>query len=294
MTPLSRPAAIAIMVVAPLCWSMAGLATRQVESAGALEMAFWRSLFAAIAVAVICVATGRGTPWKAALSTGWRGLFSGAMWAIMFTAFIVALTLTTTANVLVVMSISPLLTAIAARLFLDEPIRARTWLAIIAASCGLLWMFGAGFEAREPREAWGLLLALTVPIASAANVVSLRKARERVDLIPAVMIGGVMSVLLVLPFALPFTGTGRDIALMAFLGFFQLGLPCMLLVIASRTLQAPEIALLGLLEVVFGPIWVWLGVGEVPATATLTGGAIVLAALAANAVGALPRSRSRP
>jgi drug/metabolite transporter (DMT)-like permease len=76
----------------------------------------------------------------------------------------------------------------------------------------------------------------------------------------------------------------------------------MLIVIASRTLSAPEIALLGLLEVVFGPLWVWLGAGEVPATATLTGGAIVIGALVANALGGLntnarsasPRSRSRP
>jgi drug/metabolite transporter (DMT)-like permease len=282
------------MVIAPLCWSMAGIVTRQVEQAPALELVFWRSLFAAVAVAILCMLTGRGTPWRAAHSAGLRGLFSGAMWTIMFTAFIVALTLTTTANVLVVMSIAPLLTAIAARLFLDEPIHPRTWLAIVAASCGLLWMFGAGFEARGSREALGMLLALAVPFASAANVVSLRQARARVDLVPAVMIGGILSALAVLPFALPFSGTGKDIALMAFLGFFQLGLPCMLIVIASRTLSAPEIALLGLLEVVFGPIWVWLGAGEVPAAATLTGGAIVIGALVANALGGLPRSRSRP
>jgi drug/metabolite transporter (DMT)-like permease len=80
-------------------------------------------------------------------------------------------------------------------------------------------------------------------------------------------------------------------ALLAFLGFFQLALPCMFLVIASRTLLAPEIALLGLLEVVLGPLWAWLGVGEEPAFATLAGGAIVLAALAANELAAM---RSAP
>jgi drug/metabolite transporter (DMT)-like permease len=68
-------------------------------------------------------------------------------------------------------------------------------------------------------------------------------------------------------------------------------LPCMLLVLASRSLLAPEIALLGLLEVVLGPLWVWLGAGEVPAGSTLLGGMIVLAALAANE---LPTLVARP
>lgn len=94
-----------------------------------------------------------------------------------------------------------------------------------------------------------------------------------------------------LPFALPFSASSRDLLLLAFLGFFQLALPCMLLVVASRTLPAPEIALLGLLEVVLGPLWAWLGAGETPAASTLTGGMVVLAALALNELGGLRRER---
>jgi drug/metabolite transporter (DMT)-like permease len=128
----------------------------------------------------------------------------------------------------------------------------------------------------------GMLVALVIPVAAAVNVVTLRASAAKLDLIPAVMLGGALSCLVALPLALPFQASGRDIALLAFLGFFQLGLPCMLLVIASRTLLAPEIALLGLLEVVLGPLWAWLGAGEVPAESTLLGGMIVLGALAAN------------
>jgi drug/metabolite transporter (DMT)-like permease len=101
------------------------------------------------------------------------------------------------------------------------------------------------------------------------------------------MLGGALSCLIALPFALPFSASGRDILLLASLGIFQLGLPCMLLVIASRYLPAPEIALLGLLEVVLGPLWAWLGAGEAPAQATLAGGAVVLIALAGNEIGGL-------
>ena len=85
-----------------------------------------------------------------------------------------------------------------------------------------------------------------------------------------------------LPLALPSIATTGDIALLALLGFAQLGLPCMLLVMAARHLAATEVALLALLEVVLGPLWAWLGAGEIPASTTLAGGVLVLAALAIN------------
>lgn len=279
------------MVVAPVLWSIAGVVTRHIERAGSFEMVFWRSFFAAAFVAIAWFVLEHGGPWHAVRTAGRAGLLSGAMWAVMFTAFVVALNLTTTANVLVTMSIAPLLTAVAARLFLSDPIPRRTWLAVLAATAGLAWMLGAGFSAQDARQSaadgWGMLIALLVPIASAANLVMLRRAHARVNLVPAVMMGGVLSCALALPFMLPVSATGRDLALLALLGIFQLGLPCMLFVIASRALLAPELALLALLEVLLGPFWAWLGAGEVPGRATLMGGAIVLAALAVNELAAL-------
>jgi drug/metabolite transporter (DMT)-like permease len=95
-----------------------------------------------------------------------------------------------------------------------------------------------------------------------------------------------------LPLAYPFRAAPWDVALLAVLGFFQLGLPCMLMVVAARNLSAPEISLLALLEVVLGPLWAWLGAGEVPAAATVSGGLLVLGALAANELASL-RARLR-
>lgn len=266
------------MVVAPVLWSMAGVVTRHIERAPAFEQVFWRSLFAFAFVALF-LTFKRISPLTAVRSSGWPGLFSGAMWTIMFTAFVVALSLTTTANTLVVMSISPLLTAFLSQLFLKDRIPVGTWIAAAAATAGMAWMFHDGFQAGRVA---GMLVALLVPFAAAANVVVLRAASAKVDLIPAVMLGGALSCLIALPLALPLSASGKDVLLLAFLGFFQLALPCMLLVLASRALLAPEIALLGLLEVILGPLWAWLGAGEHPGSATLTGGAVVLAALAAN------------
>jgi drug/metabolite transporter (DMT)-like permease len=208
----------------------------------------------------------------------------------MFTAFVIALSLTTTANALVTMSISPLLTVICARIVLSDPIPLRTWIAALAAMAGIAFMFGSSLN--ESNHVGGMLVAFLIPVASALNVVALRKHAASIDLIPAVMLGGALSALVALPLALPISASAKDLALLAFLGVFQLGLPCMFLVLASRALLAPEIALLGLLEVVLGPLWAWLGAGEMPAGATLLGGFLVLVALAGNEIAALS-SRTR-
>jgi len=284
---MRRGAALALMVAAPVLWSSAGVVTRQIERAEAIEQVFWRSFFAFAFVSIFLAVT-RKNPVKAARAAGLPGLFSGAMWAVMFTAFVIALSLTTTANALVVMSIAPLLTVVCARIVLTDPIPLRTWLASLAAMAGIALMFSSSME----KHALGMLVALVIPVASALNVVALRKHSAQVDLIPAVMLGGALSAVVALPLALPVSASGRDLALLALLGVFQLGLPCMFLVMASRALLAPEIALLGLLEVVLGPLWAWLGAGETPAASTLTGGALVLVALAGNELAALS-SRTR-
>ena len=282
VTASSRSLALALMVAAPVLWSSAGVVTRHIERAAPPEQVFWRSLFA-FAFVFLVLLLQKAHPWKAVRAAGLPGLLSGLMWAIMFTAFLFALSLTTTANTLVVMSVSPLLTAIFAMLFLKDPVPVRTWLAAGAAAIGIAWMFSSSLE----KHFLGMAIAFVIPVAAAINVVVLRASAAKLDLIPAVMVGGALSCLLVLPFALPFSASPRDLALLAFLGVFQLGLPCMLLVLASRALLAPEIALLGLLEVVLGPLWVWFAVGEDPGRATLVGGSIVLAALVLNEVAAV-------
>jgi drug/metabolite transporter (DMT)-like permease len=284
--------ALALMILAPLMWSLAGVLARQIQSAGAFEMAFWRSSFAAAFVfAVLSLLQGR-RPFATLRAAGLPALVSGAMWAIMFTCFIVALTLTTVANVLVVSSLGPLCTALLTWLMLREPIPGRSWIAIVAASIGMGAMFGAGFTAGEPRHVFGLALSLTIPIAGAVNIVVLRRSGAHIDLMPAVMLGALLSAAVTLPIALPFQASARDLLVLATLGIVQLGVPCLLLVLASRTLTAPEIALLALLEVVLGPLWTWLGAGEVPAGSTMAGGALVLAALAGNEAAALAARRA--
>lgn len=285
--PRAHRRAIALMVVAATLWSIAGVVTRHLEFAGRWEVTFWRSLFAAVFVLGALLVTRGRDAWDAVRATGGYGILSGTMWGIMFVAFMLALMTTTTANTLIVNSITPLVTALLARAVLREPIAPRTWAAIALAVTGMLWMFGSDFAAGEPRHLAGMLIALAVPLAAAVNLVTLKHAGRSVDLIPAVLLGAILSAALTLPFALPFSANAHDLVLLAVLGCLQLGLPCMLMVRASPQLSAPEIALLALLEVVLGPLWVWLGAGEAPALTTLAGGALVIAALLLNELAAL-------
>jgi drug/metabolite transporter (DMT)-like permease len=128
----------------------------------------------------------------------------------------------------------------------------------------------------------GMLIAAAVPVAAAVNLIAIKRAGQGVDLIPAVLLGGMFSATLMLPFAWPLQASLHDIGILAVLGVFQLGLPCMLMVRAAKSLSAPEVSLLALLEVLLGPVWAWLGANEVPAQETLIGGAVVLSALVFN------------
>jgi drug/metabolite transporter (DMT)-like permease len=283
---MSHRKAVALMILVALLWSIAGVVTRHLDSAASFEVTFWRSAFNALALAI-------GLTWLRGLRL-WTDLlrapavlwWSGLCWSVMYTAFMVAITLTTVAAVLVTMAVGPLLTALLARIVLHHRLPVRTWVAIAVAGVGIGWMFGHK-ALQGGAELGGVLVALAVPLAAAINWtllqhVARRSDRAAPDMLPAVLIGAVISVLVTLPLAWPLQASARDVSLLAFLGVFQLAIPCLLVVRLTRVLPGPEIALLGLLEVLFGVTWVWLGAGEVPTAATLAGGALVLGALMAN------------
>jgi drug/metabolite transporter (DMT)-like permease len=105
---------------------------------------------------------------------------------------------------------------------------------------------------------------------------------QQIDLVPSVLLGAVISTLLTLPMAAPFAATANDVAWLAMLGLVQLAIPCALAVVCARSLKAPEVSLLALLEVIFGIVWAWLWANETPGREVLLGGSVVITALLLN------------
>ncbi len=280
---LTHSRAIALMVLVTLMWSIAGVLTRQLEAARSFEITFWRSFFTVVSLLVI-LPYFQGRAVFSNIRSGGRALWvSGVCWSVMFTAFMVALTLTTVANVLITLALGPFMTALAALVFIGHRIALRTWLAIAAAGAGIAWMYGGQVDFQSQLR--GMLVALLVPIAGAINwtvVQSSRSHGKKIDLVPAVLVGAVISSLLTLPLSFPMQATPHDIGLLAVLGLFQLAIPCVLSVWCASILKAPEISLLALLEVIFGILLAWVGAGEVPGPSVLTGGALVVGALVVN------------
>ena len=287
--------AVRVMVAAALLWSIAGVVSRHLEHARGWEVTFWRSAFNALALlALLPWLRGARASWQAVRDGGRALWLSGACWAVMFTAFMLALTLTTVANVLVTLSLGPLFTALASRLVLGHRLARRTWAAIAAAGLGVAWMYGHQVSTGDARQLLGTAVALGVPVAAAVNWTLLHHLKSHEsppDMLAAVLVGALVSAALTAPLAWPFAASARDLSLLALLGVVQLAVPCLMAVSAARVLSAPEISLLGLLEVVFGVLWAWLGAGEAPSLHVIGGGLVVLAALAANEAWAL---RSRP
>jgi drug/metabolite transporter (DMT)-like permease len=276
--------AVLTMIFCCFLWSIAGIVTRNLDSAKSFEVTFWRSFWCMIALIVWFAWNERSSAWVHIRSSGRAGFISGVCWAVMFTCFMIALTLTSTANTLIVNSLSPLMTALLAWFVLKSPIPGRTWLAIGIAIVGMAIMFGSALEAKSGNAALGMMIAFGVPVAAAVNLINMKKSGAKIDLAPAVLIGAVISCVVTLPLSMPFAASAKDIALLAVLGVFQLAIPCVLLIRAAKHLSPPETALLGMLEVIMGPLWTWLFASEIPTTATLIGGAIVIGALLLNEV----------
>jgi len=277
---------VAAVLLAALCASSAGIIVRHVEVADAWQILFYRALaFTGMLFAMVLARHGRATG-AAFRAIGWPGLVLAVALGTAFIAFIFALTLTTVANTVFILGASPLAAALLGRLVLGEGISAATLMAMVGALIGVALMVG---DSLGSGSLDGNLAALIACLGYAVAVVSLRAGRA-VDMMPATCLSGVFALLvcslLVGSLAIPTT----DILLALLLGSGQLGAQYALITYASRFVPAGQIALIMLLEVLVAPLWVWIGVGEVPADMTLLGGFVVLAALLLQMAGSLKRA----
>jgi drug/metabolite transporter (DMT)-like permease len=285
---LSHTQALGVMVLATLLWSTAGVVSRQMTHAQGFEITFWRSFFTLVSLSMLLpLLKGRqllSLPWRD--KTFW---LSGACWSVMFTAFMLALTMTTVANVLITMAMGPIFTALMSRFVSGRYLALHTWLAIVVAGLGMVFMFVSQVQVDAGQHLQGMCVALAVPFAGAVqwNVTHHQHASDQpADFMPAVWVGAMLSCIYTAPLALPGVASSSDLVWLAGLGFSQLALPCLLAVWAAQVLKSHEVALLALLEILFGIAWAWLGAGEEPAWSVMLGGTLVLGALVLNEMAA--------
>jgi drug/metabolite transporter (DMT)-like permease len=267
------------IVMAALAWSSAGVLQRGLSVDPATQVA-GRALFAALALfSFVAVSERRGVA-RAFASMGRAELGVAACTAVASGTFFLALNHTTVANVLFLQALSPIAAALIAWVALRESVSRRTIVAMVVALGGVGLMVGG------PGGAHGLGLTLSVVMCLAfALAVVITRHRRDISMTPAIVLSQVLLVVAAGPFAHPGTLTGDDVLLLGVLGVGQIGLGLAFLTMGARLISAAEVALISLLEVVVGPLWVWLVHSERPGTATLLGGAVVVAAVALQAGG---------
>jgi drug/metabolite transporter (DMT)-like permease len=273
------------VALAALAWSSAGVLQRELSVGTATQVA-GRALFAVPALLAFVAFSKRGGGIRAFVSIGRAELAVAAFTAVASASFIVALNHTTVANVLFMQAVAPIAAALIAWVGLGESVSRRTGVAMAVALGGVGLMVGG------PGGAHGLGLGLSVlmTLCFALSVVVTRHRRD-ISMAPALCLSQVLVLAVVGPFAHPATVGTNDLLLMVVLGVGQMGFGLAFLAMGARLIPAAEVALITLLEIALGPLWVWLALSERPSTTTLLGGAVVVAAVVLQAGGETVEAR---
>ena len=261
------------VALAAVAWSTAGVLQRQLTLDTATQV-FGRAVFAGAALLAYVAVVERGRLLHAFRSVGGAGIAVALCVATASGAFISALNHTSVARVLFILAVAPVLAALLARVTLGEPVTRRTGLAMGLALAGVTVMLGAPGEGSLAGDGLSFLAALAFAV-----MIVITRWRHDVSMAPATCLSQVILVAVFLPFASPGDIGGDDVGWLATLGIGQIGLGFALLTVGARLIPAAEVGLITLLEVVLGPLWVWLALDERPSTLTLVGGAIVVVAI---------------
>lgn len=277
------------VLLTTLLWSTGGVVVRSVESASAWHILLYRSLGLMPALLVIIAIASRGRIIAAFKAAGWPGVLGGMALVASSTGAIVSMKETTIANATLIWGTSPFWTALLAWIFLGEKVRRATLLVLPVAALGLgIMVSGDLGSGRLTGNLWALLCAMGFGFFNVAL-----RWRHGVDMTPAVFISGFLTVLLTLgvigAMGDPIWVPPRDAALAFSLGILQIGLGLYFYTLGAKHLPAVDLALLTLLEALFAPTWVYLLFNETIGMPTFIGGAILMAAIVANAVSGIRR-----
>jgi drug/metabolite transporter (DMT)-like permease len=270
---------VLLVAGAAICWSSGGLIARLVAT-DPWTTTMWRCTFATLFLAgFVGVVRRQGilAQWRA---IGWPGVAVAACLASASTCFILSLSRTSVANTLILMSVGPWVAGLLGWLVLGERVKLGTWLTMSMAFAGVAVMVSGS---RGAGRLSGDLLAIVMASIFAMSTVLMRRHPE-IQMTPAAGLGALMAALAAAPFASPFAASPRDLLLLAVFGAIQFGGGFVLFTAGARLLPVAETSLIGMLEMVLGPLWVWLVLGETIGARSIVGGLIIVSALVAYTV----------
>ncbi|MBT4017884.1 MAG: DMT family transporter [Alphaproteobacteria bacterium] len=280
---------VVLVVLAGVCWSSMGIGIRFMEVANVWQILFFRSCALMPFLLLIITLRSKGKPLAAIRTAGLAGVIGGMALVMAFSGGIYSIQTTSVANAMLLFAAAPLIAALLGRMILREVVRKATWIAIAVALIGITAMVWEGMSLGYVN---GNLAALLSATGFAVFTIALRW-RKLEDMMPTVFLGGVFATIVS---GLVCASSGysldipvNDIMISLALGVFQVGAGLVLYTMGSKSVPAAELALLSLGEVILGPLWVWLFLGETVGLYTLLGGAILLAAIAGNALSGLRR-----
>ena len=274
---------VALCLAAGTIWSLMGLGLRQIEAASVWQILFWRSVGMIPLLLGFMWWTSRGRPLAALRAVGLAGIAGGLGLVVAFAGAIFAFQTTTVANAVLLFAASPFVAAVLGWLFLREAVRPSTWIAIAIAVCGMYLMVSDGLETGAFA---GNMAALLSAAGFGVFSVALRWGRVG-DMMPVAFLGSIFSSLFAAGVLIfrgePIPAAQHDMGVAMAIGFFVVAMGMVLFTLGSRVVPAAELTLLSLVEVLLGPIWVWLALGETASQNTLIGGGVLLAGVVFNA-----------
>lgn len=274
-----------MIIVGGACLSLLGIGVRLMESASSLQIVFFRALFQAISLSLLLVWLYRRRPLQPYIEIGRAGLLAAVFFGAAGLFIVLAMRHTTVANAVFIVSLAPLSSALLARAILGEQVSQRTWHAMAIALTGIAIIFGSGLSGGGLA---GMGFAFCMMLLYSGALVAIR-SQSGADMIAVGALSGLFLALGTLPFIDSFSISQHDLLLCLILGIFQIGLGQVLITKGAAHVPAAQVSLLALLEVVLSPLWVWIGVGEVPSAYSLAGGSIVILGVAYQAM-----ARNRP
>ncbi len=280
---------VALVLLAGVFWSSMGLGVRMIEAANVWQILFYRSIALAIFLFVIISVRSGNKPLQKIRKSGLAGAIGGASLVMAFAGGIYAIQTTSVANAMFLFAAAPFLAAFFGWIVLRESVRRATWIAMTAAIIGIAIMVLNGISLGRLA---GNLSAILSACGFAIFTIALRWGKLE-DMLPAVFMAGIFAIVtsgLVCWFmGYGYTIPANDVAIAILLGVFQVGLGLVVYTIGSKVVPAAELALLSMTEVLLGPFWVWLFLGETAELYTLLGGSVLMLAIAGNALSGLRR-----